>query len=104
MSEKKHKKSMGNYLFANVLHVNYPNTRDEIYCRRLHKLMKFDIKTCEKCPIIAGSAQGNGVECYYYDAISKYEAEPIVNPPHQEYLRISKLIDSGLVHKAATRK
>ena len=93
-----------NLKFGNVNHINYPNKRGEIYCRSTNKIMKMSSTKCESCPLLAGSAQGEGVECYYYDAIFKGDTEPLINSPEDELLRISKLIDQHVIDKTAVRK
>lgn len=93
-----------NLRFGNVNHINYPNKRGEIYCRAVNKIIKMSSAKCGSCPLLSGSAQGEGVECYYYDAIFKGDVEPIINSPEDEQLRISQLIDHKIIDKKATRK
>lgn len=97
-------KNTANLKLGNVNHINYPNKRGEIYCRAVNKVIKMSSAKCETCPLLAGSAQGEGVECYYYDAIAKSDIEPLINAPEEEQLRVSQLIDHGIVEKTAVRK
>lgn len=88
----------------NINHINYPDASGNIYCRMENALIKYDIEHCSKCPLMSGSAQGKGVECYYYDAVFKTQIEPIVDTPNNELMRISQLIDRKIVDKPAIRR
>lgn len=86
-----------------VVHENYPDDKGNIYCRLDNKIAKFDMDKCYKCPLLSGSSQGNGVECYYEDVIDKHVKTPYRGKPNDEKLRISQLIDLGLVTKEPVR-
>lgn len=87
-----------------VNHINYPDNKRRIYCRRLNKVITLDSKgefwnTCQVCPLFAGDYQGLGVECRWNDNSENYSE--YVSDPTKELLRVSKEIDSKTLSKDA---
>ena len=80
-----------------VIHQNYYGKSGKIYCKKAHTVMEQDIEMCSKCEYCIGSLQGQGVECVWEDNVDL----PIVSPesPEAEMLRVSLLIDSGVLKK-----
>lgn len=80
-----------------VIHQNYYDNDGKIYCKKYHRVMEQNINKCSKCEYCFGSLQGDGVECLWEDVIS----QPIISisNPQSEYLRVSKLIDKGIIKK-----
>lgn len=55
-----------------VNHINIPDEKSNIFCKRINSIIHLDKagkfwRTCKKCPMLAGTAQGEGVECLYED-------------------------------------
>lgn len=85
-----------------VNHVNFPNEKSQIYCRRLNKIITLDEEgkfwdTCHSCPMFAGDYQGMGVECQWNDTSEGYSE--YVSDPLKELLRVSRSIDSRVLEK-----
>lgn len=85
-----------------VNHINYPDDRGRIYCRRLNRVITLDSKgefweTCQSCPMFSGDYQGMGVECRWNDTSESYSE--YVSDPVKELLRVSKDIDSNKLEK-----
>lgn len=80
-----------------VNHINYPNDKGEIYCKKLNKIIKLDSKgkfwdSCRSCTMFSGDYQGQGVECTWEDDSDGYSE--YVSDPVKERLRVAKLNDS----------
>lgn len=85
-----------------VNHVNYPDDKGRIYCRRLNKVIILDSEgkfweTCQVCPMFEGDYQGEGVECRWNDTMESYSE--YVSNPTKELLRVSRDIDSNKLEK-----
>lgn len=85
-----------------VNHINYPDTKGRVYCRRLNKIITLDANgkfwdTCQSCPLFAGDYQGLGVECRWNDVPESYSE--YVSDPTKELLRVSREIDSKTLEK-----
>ena len=71
-----------------VNHINLPDDKSNIFCKRINGIIHLDQsgkfwKTCRKCTMFNGSAQGEGVECLYDDPDTN---QPVVinnNPKHK---------------------
>ena len=74
-------------------HINYPNNKGNIYCRKVNRVININnLDQCMKCSYRNGSAQGMGIEC-------EWEDEPgpgvrHVTDPTRELMRVSQLIGS----------
>ena len=84
----------------NVNHINYPDEKGQIYCRRLNKIIKLTSdgkfwETCQSCPMFSGDYQGMGVECSWKDTTEGYSE--YVSDPLKELLRVSRSIDSQVL-------
>ncbi len=59
----------------NVLHLNYPDLNNQIYCEYLRQVAVLDEthqkNYCAACPLFAGTIQNQGVECQYEDSTVK---------------------------------
>lgn len=84
-----------------VNHLNYPDEKGKVFCRRFHKIRKMDLdgkfwNECVNCKMLAGSVQGEGVECLWND-----EGDYVYRcyDPKEELLRVSKLIDKKVLKK-----
>lgn len=85
-----------------VNHINYPDDKGRIYCRKQNKVVTLDNEgkfweTCQSCPLFAGDYQGLGVECQWEDDVEGYSE--YVSDPSKELLRVSKGIDSKTLDK-----
>lgn len=83
------------------LEQGYPASDREIFCKKLHKVTEPNASDCETCPYFSGWMQGHGIECAWEDASMFKDTEVFV--PHEdaqkELLRVSKLIDEGIIKK-----
>ena len=85
-----------------VVHYNYADTNGNVYCRKLHKIITISDEAtseidCTQCPLFFGSLQGQGVECVWDDA-TEYMVHG-ASRPTKELLRVSQLIDNGILKK-----
>jgi len=96
----------GDYLHANMNslsplnHLNYGNS-GKIYCRIRHELIK-SLDSCYDCSLLAGSLQGEGVECHWDDVLSGGFMR--FDDPKRELLRVSNLIDIGYLDRGPSRE
>lgn len=53
-------------------HINIKDENGQVYCRRLDSVVTLNgahqASWCVSCPMLAGSAQGDGIECYWNDS------------------------------------
>ena len=85
-----------------AVHYNYADANGKVYCRKLHKIITIgDEDTseidCLQCPLFFGSLQGRGVECIWDDATG--HSIHGASSPTKELLRVSQLIDKGILKK-----
>jgi|GEM_PF-3253334 len=73
-----------------INHLNYGGVGKKIYCRMLHELVD-NLDNCHDCPLLAGSLQGAGVECYWDDVIENTSSITI-GDPQKELERVEELI------------
>lgn len=71
-----------------------------IYCRMKHKIVK-NLKSCGICPLLSGTAQGHGIECYWDDIEIEWGGFP---DPKAELLRVSYLIEIGVLERNPSRE
>lgn len=79
----------------------YPTSDREIFCKKLHKIIEPDAELCDSCPYFSGTLMGHGIECKWEDVIDINLDEKVI-PYHmrqQELIRVSKLIDEGVIQK-----
>ena len=83
----------------NVVHLNYADNNGKVYCRQYHKIVTIGTRevNCTQCPYFFGSLQGQGVECRWEDD-NKYGIDSYTSPT-KELLRVSQLIDKGILKK-----
>lgn len=88
-----------------ILHVNSikDSTKSgmELYCRKKHKLCIPSMEDCMSCAMFRGAGQGEAIECEWED-IPPYKGNVRLIDwfdRKQELLRISKLIDDGVIKK-----
>lgn len=64
---------------------NHIQTTDEVYCRIKAKKVFFDESHyrnyCLKCPLIRGTAQGEGIECYFDNGVEGIDTVVYLNKP-----------------------
>lgn len=80
----------------------YPATDREVYCKHLHTIKEPDERDCMNCPYFGGLAQGHGHECVWEEPVDiSSELERVIphEGRHQEMLRVSEMIDMGVVDK-----
>ena len=80
---------------------NYGDDDRKIYCKRLHVIKVPTETDCKECPYMAGWMQGHGHECAWEDVVGpqgnmRYISHKDVN---KELLRVSQLIDAGILKK-----
>ena len=79
----------------------YGSNDREIYCRKLHKITEPNMEDCMNCKCMAGWMMGRGHECVWEDLVDTFTE--VVRIPHKdaqkEFLRVSKLIDEGVLEK-----
>lgn len=65
-------------------HINIADQFGNVYCRKLDKVVELSHSHseyhCSGCPMFAGSAQGNGVECLWFDPRKLQEPYVVKNP------------------------
>lgn len=93
-----------NYISGNINDVaqsNSPTMSEEVYCKKLHKICVPEMDDCANCAYFGGFMQGYGHECIWEDVIPAEYDEWQVAPDEvqKELLRVSKLIDRGLIQK-----
>ena len=95
-----HKNFIGHEINESVEH-GYPSSDREIFCKRLHKIIEPDSDTCNECPYLAGWMMGHGIECKWEDVIDVNLDEKFIphNKVQEELIRVSKLIDEGILEK-----
>jgi len=78
-----------------------PTSDREVFCKKLHKITEPNAEDCEKCSYFENFMMGNGHCCVWEDVIDINEDERII--PHdkrnEELLRVSQLIDEGVIRK-----
>lgn len=84
--------------------INYVQSQaeQEVYCKRLHKVTVPQASDCTECPYFGGVMGGYGHECVWEDCYPSIDNGPVVidwNDRNKELLRVSKLIDRGLLKK-----
>ena len=94
-----HLNSIGHEI-NNSVRFNYPKSDREIYCKKYHKITEPTAKMCDNCPYFAGTMMGHGIECKWDDVIEEGDEKLIPhNRVHDEFLRVSQLIDKGILKK-----
>lgn len=80
---------------TSVNHLNYSDNYNQVYCRKLHKILDVTQLQCKQCTYFTGFLQGYGVECTWNDVVT----QPIktVKDPKQELLRVSALLDKQML-------
>lgn len=89
-------------LHLNIVRDTTTEAGKEIYCRRQHKLCVPTMKDCLSCPYYHGMGGGDMLECEWEDEPSGF-GHPIRRiywqDRNQELMRVSKLIDDGVIKK-----
>lgn len=71
-----------------INHINYKDVNGLVYCRNRDKVVKLDEEHasnfCKNCKYYAGSAQGEGVECYWDDPRKDLDNPHTVFNPEKE--------------------
>lgn len=79
-----------------------PQSDREIYCKKLHKITEPDDHDCRNCKYFAGTAMGHGIECKWKDVVDDPHIDEVIVPHKNrrtELVRVSKLIDRGILKK-----
>ena len=76
-------------------------TEQEVYCKRLHKVTVPQKKDCDTCPYFVGVMGGYGHECTWEDCVPSIVKTIVIKweDRNNEFMRVSKLIDEGLIKK-----
>ena len=80
----------------------YPSNDREVYCKKLHTVKEPEEADCMGCPYFGGLMQGYGHECVWDDDVpTTFDTEQVVDweDRNKEFLRVSKLIDKGVLKK-----
>ena len=88
-----------------LIHANFPTNRGVVYCRLENKVKLFDTLQCFRtfsCPLLAGTIQGEGVECQWEDPDTEDVVDNTldVTDPRYELLRVENLIKIGKITEA----
>lgn len=77
---------------AKVNHINIVDENGNVYCRLRNLVVEFDEyhqeNFCSNCPMFAGTAQGEGVECEWEDDRPNIENPYMVTNAFLEYQNI----------------
>ena len=89
-----------NKIAANINYVQ-SEAEQEVFCKKLHKVCVPQEKDCTACPYFAGLMGGYGHECQWEDAVPSIIEDVIIDweDRYKELIRVSKLIDMGLIKK-----
>lgn len=90
-----------------VNHINYKDEQGRVYCRKLDEVIKLDDNHlenhCAGCKFFAGSAQGEGIECYWNDPRKNIDnTHEVLNPERERdeiYLTEKTTVKKGLYVK-----
>lgn len=82
----------------------YDSSDREIYCKKSHKIFEPNAGNCEKYSYFAGRAMGHGIECKWEDVPDEEYPDSDEKVIHhkdrrKEMLRVSELIDKGILKK-----
>ena len=95
-----HQNSIGHEINESLQN-NYPTSDREIFCKKYHKIWEPTAEACKNCPYFSGTMLGHGIECKWEDTIDINLDDKFI--PHdlrqQELIRVSKLIDEGIIQK-----
>lgn len=101
IAEVRHYNKIGNEINISLNSDKLSSDR-EVYCKKLHTIKEPDISDCTNCPYFGGLMQGYGHECVWNDeVVDEYDAEKVIQwkDRNKEFLRVSKLIDEGILTK-----
>ena len=72
-----------------------------VYCKRAHAIKSPTLDDCNNCPYSGGFMNGEGYECIWEDVnpVEVNELYVYPNDKQKEYMRVSKLIDEGLIER-----
>lgn len=69
-------------------HINIPDENGDVYCHRTGEIAPLTEEhmgeLCTACPFFNGTAQGNGIECYWNDTRKDIQDPHIVSEPLDE--------------------
>lgn len=93
-----------NFIGGNIndlLRNKAPESSYEVYCKKLHTIKVPTENDCTNCPYFSGLLQGYGHQCNWEDIVPVETTELDIQPSEKqkEFLRVSKLIDRGLLKK-----
>ena len=85
-----------------ALENDFSDSSRGVYCKKLHKVTAPDASDCSTCPYYGGLMGGWGHECVWTDVpLFDGEIERLIPwvDRHKELVRVSKLIDNGVIDK-----
>ena len=77
----------------------YPNSDRTVYCRLQHAILPPELRRCMNCPLFHDSLGSFGVACKWNDTVPQRSVMVKHSDRYQELLRVSKLIDKGILQK-----
>ena len=84
---------------SDIMHPDGGRCDRGVYCRMQHKVIK-KLDKCP-CPLMSGAAQGHGIECAWDDVFMNDSGGKF--DPKAEFLRVSHLIDIGILDRNPSR-
>lgn len=85
-----------------VNHFNYVDEHGKVFCKRQDKVRTIapDYESCDDCPYLFGSLQGQGIECMWEDIVPPpAPCGYYVQDPEEEFVRVSDLIGKKILKK-----
>lgn len=89
----------------NMLHINEiqedrTGERNQVYCRKVNKILDITKAPCNKCDYYRGVGNGNYILCEWEDyPLFDDDTEKYENNPKASLMRVSELIDQGKLKK-----
>lgn len=79
--------------------INYPNSDRTVYCRLRHSILPPELRRCMNCPLFFDSMGAYGVACKWDDVIPQSNVLVKHEDRQKELLRVSQLINAGILPK-----
>lgn len=79
--------------------INYPDSDRTVYCRQQHSILPPELDRCMKCPLFYDSMGAYGVACKWDDNTPRRTVLVKHEDRQKELLRVSKLMDEGILPK-----
>ncbi len=68
-----------------------------IYCRFHHRIMDFDVDRCSGCPLLQGSRNGKGADCFYDVPVKQGRLLELPYTPRNRFAFYEILMQKGIV-------